>query len=186
MLYFETDRLILRDYTEADRQNYIQLKSDKDTMYYLQDIQLFAGEEADADFDNVLTDMRDNPRKFYFLHIEEKGSHAQVGTVGYTVESETPVGKLVHAGYFSYRQYWGNGYMTEAMKKVLEFAFTQNNVYRLSTGCLAENIGSERVMQKCGMIKEAEHIEWEWHDGRMKTRVEYRMLRSDWKKRIGK
>lgn len=76
--------------------------------------------------------------------------------------------------------------MTEAMKKVLEFVFTQDNVYRVSTGCLAENIGSERVMQKCGMIKEAEHIDWEWHDGRMKTCVEYRMLRCDWKKKTGK
>lgn len=44
------------------------------------------------------------------------------------------------------------------------------------TGCLAENIGSERVMQKCGLIKEAEHIDYEWHDGKMKTRLEYRLL----------
>lgn len=51
---------------------------------------------------------------------------------------------------------------------------------RVSTGCLAENICSERVIQKCDIIKEAEHIEWEWHDGRMKTRVEYRLLKYEW------
>ena len=53
-------------------------------------------------------------------------------------------------------------------------------MYRLSTGCLAENVGSERVMQKAGLTKEAEHVDYEWHDGKMKTRVEYRMLRSEW------
>lgn len=180
MIYMETERLILRDYIETDREAYFQLKSNKKTMYYLQDIQLFSREEADEDFDNVLADLQSEQRKFYFLHIEEKNLHMQIGTVGYTVAEETPVGKLVHAGYFSYSQYWGKGYMTEAMKKVLEFAFSQNNVYRVSTGCLAENIGSERVMQKCGMIKEGEHIDWEWHDGKMKTRLEYRMLKHEW------
>ena len=45
--------------------------------------------------------------------------------------------------------------MSEAVQKVIEFAFTQDNVYRVTTGCLSENIGSERVMQKNGLIKEA-------------------------------
>ena len=61
--------------------------------------------------------------------------------------------------------------MTEALKKVLEFAFTENDVYRVTTGCLAENIGSEKVMQKCGLLKEAEHVAYEWHDEKMKTRL---------------
>ena len=59
-------------------------------------------------------------------------------------------------------------------------AFCDNDVYRVSTGCLAENIGSERVMQKCGFIKEAEHIDYEWHDGKIKTRLEYRLLKKEW------
>ena len=45
---------------------------------------------------------------------------------------------------------------------------------------MAENVGSERVMQKCGLIKEAEHVDYEWHDDRMKTRLEYRLLKSEW------
>lgn len=67
-----------------------------------------------------------------------------------------------------------------SFKKVIEFAFLENNVYRISTGCLTENIGSEKVMQKCGLIKEAEHIDYEWHDGKMKTRLEYRLLKKEW------
>lgn len=33
---------------------------------------------------------------------------------------------------------------------------------------------------KCGLIKEAEHIDYEWHDGKMKTRLEYRLLKKEW------
>lgn len=37
-------------------------------------------------------------------------------------------------------------------------------------------------MQKCGLIKEAEHVDYEWHDGKMKTRLEYRLLKREWEK----
>lgn len=182
MIYLETERLILRDYREDDFDEYFRLKTDEKTMYYLQDIQLFSKEEADEDFQMVLKDMKKLDRKFYFLHMELKESHEQVGSAGYTVTDNTPVGKLVHAGYFTYPKFWGNGYTTEALKKILEFAFTEHDVYRVTTGCLAENVGSERVMQKCGLIKEAEHVDYEWHDGKMKTRLEYRLLKQEWEK----
>ena len=64
----------------------------------------------------------------------------------------------------------------------LEFLILACTIYILApvtTGCLAENKGSERVMQKNGLIKEAEHIDYEWHDGKMKTRLEYRLLKHE-------
>lgn len=180
MLLLETKRLILRDYEITDKEAYYRLKSDPETMYYLQDIKLQSMEDAEKDFADTLIDLKSENRKFYFLHIELKSSHEQIGSIGYTVTDNTPLGKLVHVGYFTYPRYWNNGYVTEALKKILNFAFLENDVYRITTGCLLENTGSEKVMKKCGFIKEAEHIDWEWHDGKMKTRVEYRLLREEW------
>ena len=180
MISLETQRLILRDFQESDFESYYQLKSDPKTMYYLQDIQLHSREEAMEDFRRVLAD-RDSPdRRFYFLHMETKDTHEQIGSIGYTVTADTPVGKIVNMGYFTYPEFWSRGYTSEALKAVLEFCFTQGDVYRVTTGCLAENRGSERVMRKCGLIREAEHLDWEWHDGQMKTRLEYRLLRREW------
>lgn len=180
MIYLETDRLILRDYTKDDLNEYCRLKMDSATMYYLQDIRLNSFEEGRRDFENVLSDMDSQNRRFYFLRMELKDTHEQVGSIGYTVIDDTPVGKIVNLGYFTYPAFWGKGYTTESLRKVLEFAFAENNVYRVATGCLAENRGSERVMQKNGLIREAEHIDYEWHDGKMKTRLEYRLLRHEW------
>lgn len=175
-----TERLIIRDYKDTDFGEYFGLKSDNETMYYLQDIQLHSQREALEDFENVLADMKSEHRKFYFFHIELKDTHEQVGSIGYTVVDHTPVGKIVHAGYFTYPKFWNKGYVSEALSRVLRYAFTENDVYRVTTGCLAENVGSEKVMIKCGLIKEAEHLDWEWHDGKMKTRLEYRILRREW------
>lgn len=180
MISLETKRLILRDYTDDDEDIYFKLRSDSQTMYYLQDIQIHDKEQAKQDFENVLRDMENSNRQFYFFHMEEKETHQQLGSVGYTVTGDTPFGKLVHAGYFIYPQFWNQGYTTEAFARIIEFAFQENHVYRITTGCLAENVGSERVMQKCGMIKERELVDYEWHDGKMKTRLEYRLLKSEW------
>lgn len=180
-MYLETSRLILRDYEERDREDYYRLKTDKQMMYYLPDIGFASRQEADEEFRQVLTDAGRADRTFYFLHMELKSTHEQVGSIGYTVKARTPVGKIVHAGYFTYPKFWHNGYVTEAFRRVLEFAFAEDGVYRVTTGCFAENARSEQVMIKCGLIREAEHVDWEWHDGRMKPRLEYRMLRHEWK-----
>lgn len=64
------------------------------------------------------------------------------------------------AASFMYCRFWGKGYATEAMREALRFAFFGNGVYRIEAGCLKENIASERVMQKCGLIKEGEYKEY--------------------------
>jgi len=70
--------------------------------------------------------------------------------------------------------------MTEAFKEIIRFAFEEDDICRISTGCLMENQASERVMQKCGLIKEAEYKSYVWHDGELKDRVEYRLLKQEW------
>lgn len=65
-------------------------------------------------------------------------------------------------------------------EEIIRFAFEDNYVFRISTGRIKDNLGSEKVMQKCGMIKEAELKMIEWYDGRMKDRVLYRLLKNEW------
>ena len=108
MICLETDRLILRDYKESDFDAYFRLKTDDKTMYYLHDIKLFSIDDAKVEFEDVLADMQKSDRQFYFLHMELKDTHEQVGSIGYTVLDDTPVGKIVHLGYFTYPKFWGN------------------------------------------------------------------------------
>ncbi len=175
----ETERLILRDFVEADIEDYYKIKTDPETMYFVQDISVHSRQQAEADLAAVLADAKSPDRKLYYFRAELK-THEFIGSIGYDVSGVTPAGKHVHMGYFTYPKFWNNGYATEAVKRLLEFAFMENDVYRVSTGCLAQNKGSERVMQKCGMIKEGELLDWEWHDDRLKTRLEYRLLKNEW------
>ena len=180
MIRLKTKRLIIRDPLPTDIDEWHRLLSDSKTMYYLPDIMTHSLDESRRNLDVALDEAQNPNRNKYFLAIEHGETGAFVGTVGYNVTKVTPLGKFVGAGYFILPEYHGQGYMTEALNEVIRFAFEDDGVFRINTGCITENRASERVMQKCGMIKEAEYKSHTWHDGRIKDRVEYRLLKNEW------
>ena len=181
MIRLKTARLIIRDPLASDIGGWHRLLSDSETMYYLQDIMTSSQEESYKNLAVAISEAQNPDRKKYFFTIEHDQTGVFIGTVGYTVTQKTPHGKFAGLGYFILSEYHGQGYMTEAVKEVIRFAFEDDGVYRISTGCLTENYASEGVMQKCGFIKEAELKSFTWHDGAIKDRVEYRLLGDEWK-----
>ena len=180
MIQLETERLIIRDPLLSDLNDWHRLLSDPDTMYYLQDIKTRSLYESRENLEAAVNDVQNPNRTKYFFTIEGKKPRKFIGSVGYTVTDTTPLGKSVWAGYFILPEYHGKGYMTEAFQEVIRFAFENNDVYRISTGCFSDNKASERVMQKCGLIKEDGRDTCVLHDGCMKGRVEYRLLKDEW------
>jgi len=184
MIHLTTERLIIRDPLLTDIDGWHLLLSDAETMYYLQDILTHSVEASRQNLEIAVEETESATREKYFFTIENKITGTFIGSIGYTVNQVTPFGKLVELGYFILPNFHGRGYITEALNEVMRFAFVENDVYRISTGCLTENQASERVMQKCGLIKEAEHKFFTWHDGQMKGRVEYRLLRDEWQAKL--
>jgi len=103
-----------------------------------------------------------------------------MGGCGYDTKEETPAGKIVHMGWFIMPEYQNKGYVTEAAKRVLEFAFAEDNCVRVETGCFKDNIPTQKVMIKAGFRKEAERIKAAWHDGQMKDRLGYAINRDEY------
>jgi len=182
MIYLQTPRLIIRDYEPEDIDDYFTLFSDKKAMYYLPKIYLRTVEEAKKQLDMVIDEIGREDRQRYFFCIKDKETGAYIGNIGYSVIENTPLGKLINTGYFILPEFWSKGYASEALREVIRFAFEENNVFRIEAGCMTENIGSEKVMIKCGMMKEADFKSCTWHDGQMKDRTSYRILKSEWNK----
>ncbi|MBU0510196.1 MAG: GNAT family N-acetyltransferase, partial [Chloroflexi bacterium] len=65
-----------------------------------------------------------------------------------------PMNLKLEVGYALARPYWGKGYMTEALRAVIDWAFAQPEIYRVQAICDVENIGSARVMEKADMARE--------------------------------
>ena len=177
---FQTERLNIRDPKIEDIEGYHQLLSDELTQYYWSNYVSTSLEHHRSDLEEAINEAKEDERTKYFFTIENRKTMEYIGTVGYTVVQTTPVGKIVGAGYAVLPKHRGKGYSTEAFQALIRFAFEEDGVYRLAAGCRKENRASERVMQKCNMIKEADFKCHTWHDGQMKDRVEYRLLRDEY------
>ena len=58
--------------------------------------------------------------------------------------------KSCQVGYWLGKQYWGNGFATEALKSILDFGFGQLNLEKIYAAYKIGNEGSIRVLAKCG------------------------------------
>jgi ribosomal-protein-alanine N-acetyltransferase len=139
-------------------------------------------EESKLSLQKNIDEITSNDRKNYFFFFFNKTTKEYIGEVGYNVILDTPYGKIATIGYYIREMYWNKGYTTEAVKKILEYGFSENNVYRFIGECIKENIGSEKIMIKCGMIKEAEFKEYSLNENKLKDSVQYRLLKYEWEK----
>lgn len=57
-------------------------------------------------------------------------------------------------GYSLSKKYWNKNYMTETIKRVIEFFMEDVEANVVYAECMSDNKASERVMQKVGMTKE--------------------------------
>jgi ribosomal-protein-alanine N-acetyltransferase len=66
-------------------------------------------------------------------------------------------------GYVLARAYWGKGYMTEALRKLVAWALEQPEISRIWSVCDIENRASARVMERAGMSREGTLPRWSVH-----------------------
>jgi len=57
----------------------------------------------------------------------------------------------------------GHGLMTEALTEVVSLALSLDGVFRIGAVCDVENIGSARVMEKSGLLREGLLRRWMVH-----------------------
>jgi RimJ/RimL family protein N-acetyltransferase len=74
-----------------------------------------------------------------------------------------PGGHRVELGYVLGRAHWGQGFMTEAVRAVTEWALAQPDIFRVWAACDLENRGSARVLEKAGMTREGLLRRWSVH-----------------------
>lgn len=80
------------------------------------------------------------------------------------------------------REYWNNGYGTEAMRLLLEYAFNYKNLRRLEAVVLEDNIGSRKMHEKLGYKKEGILRQSVYKNGQYKNQILYALLKTEYEK----
>lgn len=86
--------------------------------------------------------------RFPFV-IADKNTNQLVGMIEIRME-----GHQAELGYVLAKVVWGKGYMTEAVQALINWAFRQPTIYRVYATTSVDNVGSQRVMEKAGMLRE--------------------------------
>jgi len=85
--------------------------------------------------------------------------------------------KNAELGYWVAEPFWGQGIATRVIPQIIEKAFQQLEIERIYARPFGSNIGSQRVLEKCGFVKEAHIPRSFYKNGRYEDELIYAVRR---------
>lgn len=171
----ETERLLLRAWKPEDFEAYARFMADADVMRYL------TGEPMSRNdaWRNMATVVGHWMLRGYGMWaVERKSDHAFVGRVGLWNPEGWPA---LEVGWTLGREYWGQGYATEAARAALDYAFFTQNVTRVVSVIAKGNAASQEVAVRLGETRgeEREIV----HNGKAYAVDVWSISREEWQRR---
>ena len=142
----ETDRLILRPWSEDDAGTLFKYASDPE-------VGPRAGWPPHRSVEESLEVIRSFFSNDHTWAIELKGTGEVIGCVGYLPPSDSNLSiaeDQAEVGYWIARPYWGQGLCTEALQAVVDHCIKEKGFSALWGDYFPDNPASGRVMVKCG------------------------------------
>ncbi|HLO87424.1 MAG TPA: GNAT family N-acetyltransferase [Nostocaceae cyanobacterium] len=183
-VFLETERLILRQFTEADADNLFELDSDPEVVKWTTNL------GQPTSYASITTETLPSFFEYYQKYANygywaaiEKSSQSFIGWF--------LLRPIIHASYFhpqfvsasdielGYRlgkSAWGQGYATEGAKALIKKGFSEG-VQRIVAVAFAANSASIRVMEKAGLTLQTKVI----YDKNNQEAVLYAINRNDCK-----
>jgi len=162
----KTERLLLRDHFEEDWCDIHEYASIPEFSQY--DVWGPNSEQDSKEFvKRMMEQALDKPRYKYDLAVVHLVDKKVIGGIG--VRRCTEKSLVCDLGYAINPNYQNQGFASEAVKAMLDFAFSNLKVALVFATCDCNNTASYKVMEKVGMKKVGQivkHKEFKgsWHD----------------------
>jgi RimJ/RimL family protein N-acetyltransferase len=162
MVVLETERLVLRRFTEADAEALLLMESDPEVLRYV-------GRKPLPDAESY----REHIRSRFLVYDGSSGGHRAwavlerasgefIGGCSLRPALDAPHAAAmaygpgeVELGYGLRRSSWGQGYATELARALVRRAFSGTDAARVVASVSAANAASVRVLEKAGLLREA-------------------------------
>ena len=136
-----TDRLVIREFKEADGEDLYEYLSNEEVVKF-EPYKAFTREEAYAE-----AKRRSEDNNFLAVCLNDG---KLIGNLYFSKgEYET-----WEVGYVFNVNYWGNGYATEALKALINYSFGELGVRRIIAMCDPNNPNSWKLLERVGMRRE--------------------------------
>ena len=147
-----TPRLSLREFAPEDFEALREMDGDPEVLRWRS--RLVITPEMTREFLAQAAAAAEAPRQLYAFAVTLRADGQLVGQCGLTI-----VNRGYDEAFLWYslnRQVWGQGYTTEAARRVLQFGFEAAGLRRIFAECKLENQASARVMEKIGLRTESQ------------------------------
>lgn len=147
-MILETERLYLRELNQSDYKSLCKILQDEDTMY------AYEGAFSDMEVQEWLDRQIDRYHKWNFglWAVILKETDEMIGQCGLTMQPWKE-DEVLEIGYLFERQYWHNGYATEAAIACKEYAFEILGADEVCSIIRDSNTASQNVAIRNGMTK---------------------------------
>jgi RimJ/RimL family protein N-acetyltransferase len=182
--FLETERLVLRRFTEEDVDLLVELDSDPEVMRYITGGLATSREEIETEILPAYLAHYERYEGFGFWAAVEKASGAFLGWFHFR-PNDPELPDEVELGYRLRRAAWGNGYATEGSRALVERGFADLGVRRVVAYTLVVHAASRRVLENAGLrFVRIFHADWPYAiEGDEHGDVEYALTRSQWDER---
>lgn len=148
MKTLETERLILRPWKLSDAEALLRFTGDPE-------VAPAAGCPLHQSVGEAQEMIRSMLEKGGAYAVTRREDGEVIGQIGYFPDPMRSVecdSRMI--GYMLSREQWGNGYIPEAVRRLLRHLFEDVGAERVAIGHFSENANSRRVIEKCGFVRE--------------------------------
>ena len=132
---------------------------------------------------SVISDWGKTPRINYGMTVVRKLGSKKIGRARIHMDYESDTAMI---GWLLIQSEQRKGTATEITKSLLEYCFQVLEVHRVCALCHPQNIGSWKVLEKCGLRREAYYIKKVKYSSdagiRWEDELEYAILREEFRK----
>ena len=172
----ETSRLLLRQISPLDVDNIFEYASDTDVTPFVI-FETHITKEDSLSFIQFACEEFEKQSSIIWA-ILLKSENKMIGTID--LRNYNSIHRCGEVGYVIGKQYWNKGFVSEAMKAVIDYGFGELNLNRIESHCEHENTGSWHVMENCGMKYEGTLREKVFIKNRFRSMKMYSILKSEW------
>jgi [ribosomal protein S5]-alanine N-acetyltransferase len=167
-----TQRLLLTEFMRSDAGDLFKMRSDERVLKYLDRPLHKTIEESEI----MISEMRKTYKDKNGINwvIRKKGSSDFIGYIGYWRMRKEDV--RAEIGYALKPEFWGGGFMHEAMTKVINFGFKELCLHSIEANVNPDNLRSIKLLEKLGFKREAYYHEDYLFDGKFLDSAIYGLL----------
>lgn len=175
--HLESERLILRRFTDADLKAYLAYLNDPLVARY-QTWETYTEQKAIEVIEEQKKLWPGIRGRLFSFALELKETGALAGHVVLTVQENDE--RQAEIGFTLARPYQGMGLAREAATRVLDYAFAELKLHRVFAITDCENDSSVALLDRLGMRREGHFIQNIWFKGKWGDEYSYAILREEW------